>query len=85
MNLPPRRLKIASVSVPTTSGKPVVDRQAAMWSSGLARVRWLLPMTPTSRSRGRNGVNQSKSTKPPGNRTHLTFRTASQAASISPG
>ena len=36
----------------STSGKPAADRQAAKWSSGIARVRWLLPMT-ASRSPGR--------------------------------
>ena len=45
----PRRSKIAFVSAPITSGKPVADRRAAMKSSGSEHLRCLQPQVTASR------------------------------------
>jgi hypothetical protein len=40
----PRSLRTVSGSTPITFGKSAADRLATMWSSGIRRVSWLLPM-----------------------------------------
>ena len=59
----PKCLKIASANGPITSGRPLADRQAAKRSSGIARARWLLPVTASQGPRC-NGASQSGQNRP---------------------
>jgi hypothetical protein len=65
------------------SGRPP-GREVEFWHRACEMVATEDADQPKSRAQRRK-PEQTKSTRPPGKRTRQTFRTTSQAASISPG